>query len=89
MHLADWFPRQHGSFGGFGSDRDSYFAVGSDDFRAYLWKIPDEHELLERRRVVEGWEWFGTPRPGEIGALPLSSNLAQRLMICQDTLSPT
>ncbi|KAI0763562.1 WD40 repeat-like protein [Trametes elegans] len=58
---------KHGSFGGFSSDRDSYFAVGSDDFRAYLWKIPDEHELLERRRVVEGWEWFGNPLPGEIG----------------------
>ncbi|KAI0365711.1 WD40 repeat-like protein [Pilatotrama ljubarskyi] len=58
---------KHASFGGFGSDRDSYFALGSDDFRAYLWKIPEDAALLEGRTVVEHSEWERRPRPGEIG----------------------
>ncbi|KAI0648164.1 WD40 repeat-like protein [Trametes meyenii] len=58
---------KHGSFGGFGLDRDDYFAHGSDDFRAYVWKIPTEAALLERRDVVNHHEWDCSPRSGEIG----------------------
>ncbi|KAI8994199.1 WD40 repeat-like protein [Trametes punicea] len=58
---------KHASFGGLGSDQDSYFAHGSDDFRAYVWKIPNDASLLERRAVVSHLEWDMCPRPGEIG----------------------
>ncbi|KAI0670884.1 WD40 repeat-like protein [Trametes maxima] len=58
---------KHGSFGGFGLDTDDYFAHGSDDFRAYVWKIPTDAALRERRNVVTHYEWDRFPRPGEIG----------------------
>ncbi|KAI0632328.1 WD40 repeat-like protein [Trametes polyzona] len=58
---------KHGSLGGFGLDRDNYYAHGSDDFRTYLWKIPDEATLRAERVVVDHVEWDLCPRPGEIG----------------------
>ncbi|RPD62291.1 WD40 repeat-like protein, partial [Lentinus tigrinus ALCF2SS1-6] len=58
---------KHGSFGGLGSDRDSYYANGSDDFRTYLWKVPEECALLEARSVVEYSDWAKNRRPGELG----------------------
>ncbi|KAI9058253.1 WD40 repeat-like protein [Trametes sanguinea] len=58
---------KHASFGGLGSDQDSYFAHGSDDFRAYVWKIPDDASLLECRKVVSHLQWDLCPNPGEIG----------------------
>ncbi|CDO77143.1 hypothetical protein BN946_scf184657.g18 [Trametes cinnabarina] len=57
----------HGSFGSLGTDRDSYFALGSDDFRGYVWKIPDEAYLLQCRSVVDHKVWDICPNPGEIG----------------------
>ncbi|KAH9847949.1 WD40 repeat-like protein [Lenzites betulinus] len=58
---------KHGSFGGFGSDRDTYYAHGSDDFQTYLWKVPDTEVLRDLRTVVEVEEWNAWPRLGEIG----------------------
>ena len=58
---------QHGSFGSLGSDRDSYYANGSDDFRTYLWKVPEEAALREARSVVDYSDWTKNRRPGEIG----------------------
>ena len=45
-----------------------YYTAGSDDFRAYVWKIPDESALLESRKVVEYSDWIKNRRPGELGA---------------------
>lgn len=59
---------KHGSFGGLGSDRDTYYAQGSDDFRTYVWKIPDEADMLNARMVVDPLDWARNERPGEIGA---------------------
>ncbi|TFK88722.1 WD40 repeat-like protein [Polyporus arcularius HHB13444] len=58
---------KHGSFGSLGSDQDLYYVNGSDDFRTYLWKVPDEAALLEGRSVVEFSDWARNRRPGEIG----------------------
>ncbi|PIL22436.1 hypothetical protein GSI_15124 [Ganoderma sinense ZZ0214-1] len=58
---------KHGSFGSLGSDRDLYYAQGSDDFRTYVWKIPEESALLESRMVVENSDWMKARRPGELG----------------------
>ncbi|KAI1793347.1 WD40 repeat-like protein [Ganoderma leucocontextum] len=58
---------KHGSFGSLGSDRDMYYAQGSDDFRTYVWKIPEESALLESRMVVEHSDWMKARRPGELG----------------------
>ncbi|TBU37170.1 WD40 repeat-like protein [Dichomitus squalens] len=58
---------KHGSFGTLGSDRDMYYTAGSDDFRAYVWKIPEEAALLESRNVVEYSDWTENRRPGELG----------------------
>jgi hypothetical protein len=53
---------QHGSFGGPSLTRDSYYAAGSDDFRGYVWKIPDLADLAARRREVDVVSWpFESP----------------------------
>ncbi len=65
--LCSRSPVQHGSFGSLGSDQDLYYVNGSDDFRTYLWKVPDEAALLEGRSVVEFSDWARNRRPGEIG----------------------
>ncbi|KAI0826856.1 WD40 repeat-like protein [Trametes gibbosa] len=61
---------KHGSFGGFGSDRETYYAHGSDDFQTYLWNIPDDTAALrDRRVVVEADDWYAQTHgsPGEVG----------------------
>ncbi|KAI0755071.1 WD40 repeat-like protein [Daedaleopsis nitida] len=57
---------KHGSFGGLGSDRDMYYAEGSDDFRTYIWKIPDESTLLERRESIAFDDWNCNPQYGDV-----------------------
>ncbi|KAF9013305.1 WD40 repeat-like protein [Cyathus striatus] len=47
---------KHGSFGGPGLT-DEFYCAGSDDFRAYLWKIPSITELTERRREIISNDW--------------------------------
>lgn len=39
---------QNGSFGGTPDD-NLYYAAGSDDFRAYIWKVPSTELLLSQR----------------------------------------
>ncbi|KAI0770187.1 WD40 repeat-like protein [Fomes fomentarius] len=58
---------KHGSFGGLGSNRDMFYVEGSDDFRTYVWKVPEVSALLEGRDVVSYSEWTMNKRPGEIG----------------------
>jgi len=59
---------QHGSFGGTGLTADLY-AAGSDDFRAYIWKLPSTSQLEAQRKIlsIEDWESYGdsslTSRP--------------------------
>ncbi|TCD60396.1 hypothetical protein EIP91_010234 [Steccherinum ochraceum] len=48
---------KHGSFGGPGLHTDEYYAAGSDDFRAYVWKIPDLRELTQRRESIAYERW--------------------------------
>ena len=50
-----------------GSDRDLYYTQGSDDFRTYVWKIPEESALFEGRATVEHSDWIKARRPGELG----------------------
>ncbi|EJC98064.1 WD40 repeat-like protein [Fomitiporia mediterranea MF3/22] len=58
---------KHGAFGGpAGDTEDAYFTTGSDDFRAYVWKIPNLAGLREERRVLDESE-FQTESPRLIG----------------------
>ncbi|THH27002.1 hypothetical protein EUX98_g7186 [Antrodiella citrinella] len=52
---------KHGSFGGPGLETDIYYSAGSDDFRTYVWKIPDLEELEQRRERIayERWQNIG------------------------------
>lgn len=36
---------------------DDYYSAGSDDFRAYVWKIPDLKELKQRRETIAYERW--------------------------------
>lgn len=49
---------KHGSIGRMGSANDDYFCAGSDDFRAYVWKLPSSQELLDSRREVSPAGWL-------------------------------
>lgn len=55
--------QQNGSFGGSGDDL--YYAAGSDDFAAYVWKVPSLESLKNRRRNLTGAqsesEWIVSP----------------------------
>lgn len=49
--------RQHGSFGGPSLISDAYYGAGSDDFRGYVWKIPETPGLLEQRKEIDADHW--------------------------------
>lgn len=38
-------------------DTDTLYAAGSDDFKAYVWKIPPLTELMEARQKIAADEW--------------------------------
>ncbi|KAJ7601190.1 WD40 repeat-like protein [Mycena floridula] len=49
---------KHGSFGsGFGSSADGIYCTGSDDFRGYIWRIPNVEELKVARREIKACDW--------------------------------
>ncbi|KAK7690154.1 hypothetical protein QCA50_006803 [Cerrena zonata] len=54
---------KHGSFGGPSLDGDEYYSAGSDDFRAYVWKIPSTESLQEARETISSEEWHSGERP--------------------------
>lgn len=58
---------KHGSFGGPGLATDEYFSAGSDDFRGYVWKLPDTPELIDRRKLFNVDEWAIHDSPDEVG----------------------
>ena len=60
---------QHGSFGSLGFDDDNYYSAGSDDFRAYIWKVASLNELTEQRQQISADDWASQEFPGVIGKL--------------------
>jgi len=48
--------KKHGSLATF--DNVTYLSAGSDDFRGYVWKIPNIEEMKERREVVSKDDWI-------------------------------
>lgn len=64
---------KHGSFGRFGSGGSGsggggeglYYVTGSDDFRAYGWKVPEDVQELRERREQRVWnEWLESEPEG-------------------------
>ncbi|TKY89696.1 hypothetical protein EX895_001481 [Sporisorium graminicola] len=49
---------KHGSFGLQAHTGKLHYAIGSDDFRAYVFEIPDRDELLLRREFVNRRQWI-------------------------------
>jgi len=47
-----------GAFGGPGVNEDILYGAGSDDFRGYVWKIPELSTLLGFRREISADEWM-------------------------------
>ncbi|KAG8944056.1 hypothetical protein FRC04_002196 [Tulasnella sp. 424] len=47
---------KHGSLRTYGGT--TYYAAGSEDFRAYIWKIPQAGQLKEQRRPMTTEEWL-------------------------------
>ncbi|OBZ71115.1 DDB1- and CUL4-associated factor 5 [Grifola frondosa] len=75
----------HGSFGGFGLDDDDYYTAGSDDFRAYVWKIPKMADLMESREVVDADEWTDA---GNQNTIAFASALSQPRYIPMELPTP-
>ncbi|KAF9061447.1 WD40-repeat-containing domain protein [Rhodocollybia butyracea] len=49
---------KHGCFGSPGLvSGDDYYCSGSDNFCAYLWKIPSVEHLVEERKEISSHEW--------------------------------
>ncbi|KAG8959868.1 hypothetical protein FRC00_001179 [Tulasnella sp. 408] len=53
---------KHGSFRSNGGT--TYYTAGSEDFRAYIWKVPPAQQLKEQRRPMTTEEWL-SGRSGE------------------------
>ncbi|CBQ68670.1 conserved hypothetical protein [Sporisorium reilianum SRZ2] len=49
---------KHGSFGLQAHTGKLHYAIGSDDFRAYVFEIPDRDELLLQREFVNRRQWI-------------------------------
>jgi WD repeat-containing protein 22 len=47
-----------GAFGGPGMSEDILYGAGSDDFRGYVWKIPELSTLLGFRQEISADEWM-------------------------------
>ncbi|KAF9464101.1 WD40 repeat-like protein [Collybia nuda] len=58
---------KHGSFGGPGLDCDGFYSAGSEDFCAYVWKIPRLSELIGRRLEVSPSSWVTDESPSSVG----------------------
>ena len=62
---------------------DDYFSSGSDDFRGYVWKIPDTAEITDRRQKVSLDNWSAHDSSYDIGMVLFAPMLHTRLMsIC-------
>lgn len=46
---------------------DEYFSAGSDDFRGYVWKLPDAAEITQRREKVCADNWAVHDLPYDMG----------------------
>ncbi|KIP10171.1 hypothetical protein PHLGIDRAFT_28569 [Phlebiopsis gigantea 11061_1 CR5-6] len=68
---------KHGSFGGPWGIDDGYYAAGSDDFRAYIWKLPPITALVHEREVVTAQQWTSV----EIGTIGFASHMNEKRYI--------
>ncbi|KZT12209.1 WD40 repeat-like protein [Laetiporus sulphureus 93-53] len=58
---------KHGSFGGPGMGNDHLYCAGSDDFRAYVWRIPDPMALVDRRESHDASIWTNSGNSETVG----------------------
>lgn len=58
---------KRGSFGSAGLDNDELYSAGSEDFRAYVWKIPGLSELAEQRIEISSDEWAAREWSNTVG----------------------
>ncbi|KAG1766160.1 WD40 repeat-like protein [Suillus occidentalis] len=56
-----------GAFGGPGMDEDDMYGAGSDDFRAYVWKIPPLMTLQGLRKEITAHDWYIREWPDTVG----------------------
>jgi WD repeat-containing protein 22 len=55
-----------GAFGGPGMDEDDMYGAGSDDFRAYVWKIPPLMDLQGLRKEITPHDWYTREWPDTV-----------------------
>ncbi|KIM54494.1 hypothetical protein SCLCIDRAFT_136752 [Scleroderma citrinum Foug A] len=52
-----------GVFGGPGMSEDVLYAAGSDDFRGYVWQVPETGVLMGLRQEISADEWYAQEWP--------------------------
>ncbi|GAA5842010.1 hypothetical protein JCM11251_001988 [Rhodosporidiobolus azoricus] len=72
---------KHGSFGGgvgAAPGKGLYYAGGSDDFKAYVWEVPDVERLREQRKTVsnEALQNIGYRSSTQKGTFTLPSSIS-------------
>ncbi|KIY46733.1 WD40 repeat-like protein, partial [Fistulina hepatica ATCC 64428] len=55
------------SFGGPGLDEDIYFVAGSDDFRGYVYRLPESADLIEACQHFSREEWEAQAESATVG----------------------
>ncbi|KAG8214532.1 hypothetical protein J3R82DRAFT_9592 [Butyriboletus roseoflavus] len=65
-----------GAFGGPGmNEEDNFYGAGSDDFRGYVWRIPELSTLLGFRQEINTDEWMSHEWNGVCGEFINSLNV--------------
>ena len=76
---------QNGSFGSPGLRSESFYGAGSDDFRVYVWHIPEG--LASSRREFSYSEQTAEPYESSVGMfLPITRPKKNPLMRCRQAL---
>lgn len=74
---------QSGTFGGPGMGEDILYAAGSDDFRGYVWEIPDARVLVGLRQEISADEWYSQEWPNVAGMCNHMIDEVKLLMLFQ------
>lgn len=65
---------QSGVFGGPGMSEDVLYAAGSDDFRGYVWQVPETRVLMGLRQEISADEWYAQEWPNVTGVCVTSED---------------
>lgn len=59
---------------------DVLYAAGSDDFRGYVWQVPETGVLMSLRQEISADEWYAQEWPNIVGVCDHKDSEVEILM---------